>query len=111
MESPALNPMPPWGAPISHCGLLFSGSERSAVRRISFLTLVVHLPSAVASLVQTKSQRVSPDCDIWDELSGKVDAPLIHSQCALSQCALRVASNDALADAFQRPIFLEGSRG
>ena len=44
--------------------LLFSASGRSGVRRLSFLILVVHLPSAVASLVQTRSQRVSPDYGI-----------------------------------------------
>jgi hypothetical protein len=48
-----------------------------------FLILVARQPSAVASLVQTKSRRASPDCDIWDELSGRVDALLIHSQCAV----------------------------
>src|ERR1700689_3234545 len=45
-------------------GLLFSASERSGVRRLSFLTLIVHLPSAAASLVRTRSQRASPGCDI-----------------------------------------------
>jgi hypothetical protein len=48
-----------------------SASERSAVRRLSFLTLVVHLPSAVASLVQTRSQRASRDCDIRNHALGQ----------------------------------------
>jgi len=52
---------------------LFSASERSADRRLSFPTLVVPQSSAVASLVRTRFQRVYPDCDIWDEPSGRVD--------------------------------------
>src|ERR1700674_4956648 len=84
-------------------GTLFSAFERSVDRRLSFLTLVVFLPSAVAFLVQTKFQTVSPGYDILDEPSDKAAASLFYAQCAR-----RVEPGDALALAFQCPISLTG---
>ena len=64
MESPAVSLTTPRVAADNRNSLPFSASERSAVRRLSFLTLAVHLASAVAFLVRTKFQRAFPDCDI-----------------------------------------------
>ncbi len=90
---------------LTRVAFALSAFERSTTRRISFRTLVVRSPSAVASLAQTKSPRASPDCDISDELSDRVDAYL-----SCSRCALAVEPVDAPAHAFERPSLLRGSR-
>ena len=54
--------------------MLFSVPVKSAGRRPSFLSLTLHLPSAVACPAQTKFQRVGLDFDILDVPSGMVGA-------------------------------------
>ena len=67
-------------------GTLFSAFERSVDRRLSFLTLVVFLPSAVAFLVQTKFQTVSPGYDILDEPSDKAAASFAKATSTSAFC-------------------------